>query len=261
MVPPFQMFVCTYGVQMTELKISHRDLIKKLEPDGMVKVLNCNYEHKTAVGYEEFKKTAKKKNNPRNGEGDRTCLNSAIEPRIFPDDTFRAEVGIGESKKVYRMKCFPTTGSLQVTGVVLESLEDGAAVAQTWVNYLNKQLKLDEPIRILSQSIMMLNFKTKIPIGKDEIINMHRLTQHFIAHQYDKIVSLAPPASREKISFKYNDNKKILVVIFPSGCINIFGANRFDSVGKIHSFLERVFADQTIISKIIMPDILSDVEG
>ena len=81
---PLTMFVCTFEFTMDNIKCGSGELIKKLTPFDEIKALNCNFGHKTQVGYEKFKKDKKREKKlctkrPRKPQGDAMCFKSAIE--------------------------------------------------------------------------------------------------------------------------------------------------------------------------------------
>lgn len=139
---PSNLFVCTYGAKLGNLKIDFIKLTKIMceNPSDCLLAVNGNFGHAAQRGYERYIKTTKppaKKNiiargRPRKAQGDVTCFNSAVEPVIRINHP-----GI-KAGKVYKVKCFPTTGETQIPGVVCPDLSDGQQVLDVFVEYLNK---------------------------------------------------------------------------------------------------------------------------
>jgi len=289
-----EMFVCTYGARATSLQTPHERLISiliesvKTAPETAIKALNCNYGHWCQEGYERFLKCPKyklEKNSPpgrrqRKGEGDRTCFNSAIETIIVPDENntdpeFMRKIAeikysnpIHKEPKFYHLKYFPTTGQIQVAGLIIppqskiendrrvfqgEFPEDGSRVVRLWVDFINTQDITDKTVVIINEDIKMLNFKFHMRRRSPRII----LDQRRVAAILDQTQALSkyelreikPPGDDAKVSVKFvthshEDNKqtkKVRLNIFQEGKINILGAKSFIEAEYIYNYIYEVF--------------------
>ena len=212
--PPFskcEMFVCTYEVVLSNIKITHKDLIEILEPAGPIKALNCNFGHKCQFGHESFLKEAKRPKRveirledlnedklapattrQRKLQGDGSCFNSAMEAIVLIDPKEKIFHQIkkrraerkdkkGKKEKHYAVKSFPTTGKTQVPGTILPDLSDGAYVARVWARYLTLQgvgIDPNVPIAVVAERPIMLNFKFHLFLrGPRIMLNLVRLDE------------------------------------------------------------------------------------
>ena len=127
---PNHMFVCTFEARIGGINLSIIDFIDQITPSGTIKAINCNFGHKAQDDYEQYLKLVRKEKrrraNPyqtetktRKLQGDGTCFNSTVEPVIIFDDN---------PNKVYKVKCFTSTGVIQVPGVINHDLSDGIRV-------------------------------------------------------------------------------------------------------------------------------------
>nr|BCY04574.1 hypothetical protein [Abalone asfa-like virus] len=253
------MFVCTYQVVITKLKIKHFELINMIEPAGFVKALNCNFGHKTAPGMESLIKypILKKRTNLRKirkGEGDKTCFNSALEATVFIEDPpgLVKQIQSIRDKKKYFLKYFPTTGQIQIPGIILTSFRDGQYLASKWVEYLNNQLRPSEPITIVSQNPIMLNYKFKL---KDStgVLDFQEIIKYFKKHECPGFV-IREIINNDclKLSTKFMiENRKYRIKIFPTGKINLLGVKEPLHAYNIYNYMEHMFqtsADQIIVT-------------
>ncbi|AAA65316.1 pB263R [African swine fever virus] len=250
-VTRLEMFVCTYGGKITSLACSHMELIKMLQIAEPVKALNCNFGHQCLPGYESLIKTPKKTKNmlrrPRKTEGDGTCFNSAIEASILFKD------------KMYKLKCFPSTGEIQVPGVIFPDFEDGKNIIQQWVDFLQHQ-PIEKKIQIIEFKTIMINFKFQInPVSPRVIIHLKKfaaLLEH-IPTPYP-IREIKPPLEDSKVSAKFmvSPGKKVRINVFLKGKINILGCNTKESAEIIYTFLKDLISVhwQEILCVLPVPD-------
>jgi hypothetical protein len=139
---PLTLFVCTF---VTELQNLHTDFVALTRdlcagPRGCLLAINSNFGHAAQPGYEKYLKAPKAaperqvptRGRARKMQGDGTCFNSAVEPVIAIDHP-----GIPDDK-VYKVKCFPSTGETQVPGVICADLSDGEPVLESFTAYLNE---------------------------------------------------------------------------------------------------------------------------
>ena len=242
---PIILFVYTYVAKLQNLNISFVEItelmIKHLNEN--IIGINSNFGHATLPGYEKHIKTAPKKKNTRKTEGDGTCFHSAIEP-IINIDTFNKK---GE-KKLYFIKCFPTTGITQIPGGIENNYEDANKVLSVFTDYLNKLNVSDKEIIVTDKKPNMLNYKFKI-IFTEERLLVNLMDLYIFLNEIDvelspyKIRELKGPITDTKTSFKFDieEKNRPRVIIFQSGKINILGAKSTISVEHIYNFIKEIF--------------------
>lgn len=276
------MFTCTYGAQLGNISSSHRPLGASLAPEGPVKAINSNFSHKAQAGYERFLKFPKPAPTPaplyqglipvvprhRKPEGDATCFNSALEMIIIPDEIeglpapFRA-VYDKNPKKYYAVKAFPSTGQVQVTGVVCPDLSDGAWVVRLLASYMTQAgagNDAGQPIAVVRERPIMVNFKFSLIHPSDRVVlNLARIVAHLDAMKLRDeglpfpIRELRRPQDSQNLSFKFvcpiphplvgRATKKVRVNIYFRGKVNILGACDFEVPGTIYAFLTALFRE------------------
>jgi hypothetical protein len=211
------LFLCTYVGRLGGLHRQVPELTETLceNPHGCLAAINSNFGHAAQPGYERYIKKPKpveeeaanytpSKGRRRKEQGDGTCFNSAVEPVIKI-----AHDGIAEDK-VYFIKCFPTTGEVQVPGVVCPDLSDGPAVIRAFVEYLNElgvgealddddealqrqQQPARAPITVVSHSPNMLDFKFRLRRnGPRVLIDLRGFAEFLRALEAAKAVAGAP---------------------------------------------------------------------
>ena len=278
---PLSMFVCTYVAKLDNLHYNVEQLTKFLmeNMEGCIVAINSNYGHAAQPGYSDLIKTPKKivvedklimKSRPRKMQGDGTCFNSAIEPII------KINHHNVNCEKLYKVKCFPTTGETQIPGVICNDLSDGRAALDAFVAILNKLNVGDivdgeqKIITVVSQQPKMLNFKFSINRTSPRILVNYENFGNFITllenykicsespeipitagNKFDNYMTIIPPfLIREvtlpvldrKISFKFKcGNRTPRINIFQGGKVNILGADSFDAAQKIYQFFQNTF--------------------
>jgi len=169
---PLLMFVCTFEAVIGNVRAEVPALIEALRGKLRYPVVavNSNFGNVYLPGHEGHVKLPKEVEEPqvlpggiqppirkqRKLQGSGTCFNSAVEPVIVPslDPRLAANIhdavsdfALREGKtKVYKMKCFPSTGKSQVPGVIMPSFDDGEYVARAWAELLSS-LPADAGIR------------------------------------------------------------------------------------------------------------------
>jgi len=188
-ITPWTLFVCTHAAQFGNL---HYDFVSLTEllcdnPHGCMVAINSNFGHAAQPGWESLLKIPKPPEaRVRKVQGDGTCFNSAIEPIIKIKHP-----GV-HLDKIYKVKCFPTTGATQIPGVICPDLSDAKVVLDALVNYLNEfeigdlvvdvEEHIDEncelipavmkrlPVTLESHSPNMLNYKFRINRNSPRIL-------------------------------------------------------------------------------------------
>jgi hypothetical protein len=274
------MFLTTYDAELKNLNIRPEEItnimIKNLHKP--VIVVNSNYGHGALPEYSYLIKQPKnlknKKNKPqRRKQGDGSCFSSAVEPIIKISDD--------NSTKIYKLKCFPSAGKIQIPGVIKEDYSDGHEVLIKFVEYLNT-LGLGETISIVNEKMNMVNYKFELLKDSNNIlVNLMSLAYYlqmmedykYIVNEeqpeivnevknfmtYKEIIDswniIKPPYYAREIKFPLEDCGKMSfkmivlqkrfprITIFRSGKINILGGVDRDTNIKIYEFLNNLFRE------------------
>lgn len=270
---PSVMFVATFEAKMENINMPMADAFPLIELEYPVVALNCNFGHKCLLGYEScLKLKPGKAGGTRKGQGDRTCFNSALEPVIELD---RPDI---PQTKLYYMKCFPSTGEVQVPGTLIPDMSDGTQAVDAWNSLLNGcglgNAGPDGdplPINVVSSRPNMINFKFRVKRASPRIlIDLHCMADYFVVLEQckilqekpldqaeaDRILDLLPhgtvllppplpvretkpPIEDVKLTFKFG---RVRVKIFQRGKVNILGADSFGVAEKIHGYLAGLIA-------------------
>ena len=198
------LYTCTSLFHYVGTSKTAEELVKILEPDGEIKVINTNFGSKSQPGW-EFKqvtkrKTQKPKKHPdgsdkivtvRKIQGHGGCFGSALELIIVPDPetapesiTLVAKQKYDELAKVrknktsemrqkyYVSEVFPSAapiGKMQIMGITDQKLENGKYIADICAEFLNKEGVNDNmanPIKILLGFSTLVNYKFKLDTVK-----------------------------------------------------------------------------------------------
>ncbi len=283
---PLKLFVCTYVAKLDNLHMDFVKLSERLceDPHGALLATNSNFGHACQPGYEHFLKLPKaqpvideyvpSRSRPRKVQGDGTCFNSAVEPIVQIDYP-----GI-RNGKVYKIKCFPSTGETQVPGVVCPDLSDGGAALRAFVGYLNELGVGDqtEPehaeqraqIGIINEGPNMMNYKWRLIRNSPRIlIDTCALADYMALLESERLVAgkeptitqmalfaawpaavlppypireVSPPSGDVKVSFRFKIGIRTpRVNVFQEGKMNVLGANSEESVLQIYAFFEQLF--------------------
>lgn len=276
---PLSMFVCTYVGCVSNLRMSPQDLSVLMcnSLGGPLIAFNSNYKHACQPGYEYLIKTPKtavvstvpSRSKPRKEQGDGTCFNSAVEP------TFRIEHPDITPDKIYKVKCFPTTGETQIPGVVCSDLSDGHAVLATFVDHLNAIGAGASgpggevlPVAVVRESPKMLNYKFRLVRKSPRVlVNLIKLAEYLgdlesagVALENEKrpterllawpsvvvppypIKETKPPTDDVKVSFRFCiGSRSPRVNVFQEGKINVLGAETSESAEGIYKFFCDMF--------------------
>ena len=283
-------FTLTTEMQLENVEMcEHKVAITRMTPKSPVFALNSNWGHRCVEGWEAYLKPPKTKTETskrcRKAQGDASCFNSAIEATIIPyacadlggadplvehrkralpagnEEVMRS---ILEKKrdKVYVIKYFPTTGTLQIPGVIDSSLRDAAYILTTWVAFLEENgfraaVGGAPPIRMKYSKTIVQNSKFALKPkhqldskGQKVILNLPKLHRKLL--ELKAAQDGTGPAIKEilytegdmKISFKFAKNstnkkgvpKKIRVNIWCSGKVNLLNAIGAESA-LIHQYI------------------------
>jgi hypothetical protein len=266
---PLTLFVCTYVAKLGNLHCNFVDLTAQLceRPHGVLVAINSNYGHACQPTYEHLVKAPKvalARKTPLRGhvrkvQGDGTCFNSAVEPILKI-----SHPGISD-EKIYKLKCFPSTGETQIPGVICADLSDGRAVLHAFVEYLN-ELKVGDidaatgerkVIEIVTEQPKMLNYKFRIIRSCPRLlINIRALADYMSVLERGHMMPAGwvlidtpypiretkPPTDDVKVSFRFKaDTRSPRINIFQEGKINILGAESIESAQRIYEFFVNLF--------------------
>lgn len=264
------LFVCTYAAGLSGIKcdmVKFTDLIcKNIETTKHIVAVNSNFGHASKKNYEQYLKTGpktvknpKKKKKERVGQGDMSSFHSAVEPII---EINHAMIKPG---KVYKTKCFPTTGLVQIPGVTFQDLGDAVLVLNAFIEDLD--LMGIKDVKIAEQGPKMLNFRfaVKMPNAKAQL-NLINLTAYLklldsnrigrttdidpFTEKFHKWKFVRPPCficetefGHIKSSAKFVTNGRgPRIEVFQRGKINILGDNSFESSREIYQFFVELFS-------------------
>lgn len=254
------LFVCTYKCFIEGIDMGFEELTKILQPRGNIVAINSNFGHKSLPGYEHRIKTpsvvvkptdVKKKTRRRQGDG--TCFNSAVELVVILPHVRNIPAG-----KTYIVKCFSTTGQVQIPGVLLPDFTDGIAVINEIIPFINEQLGTQA--KVSTHSTSMLNYKYIIDLDKfrreksdnpelyKTTIRLQRLSEIIGAHANDPagrfiITGITTGGSLDTIfscQFK-TPTRAIRLKLFQSGKVNILGSDSQESAIMIYLFMTNIF--------------------
>ena len=94
-------------------------------------------------------------------QGYGSCFNHSVDTSIKIDKDFASEKGIS-ADKVYVVKCFPSTGTLHLPGVVAMDISDGPAILDKYIAFINGLLKTN--IKVVDKEIKMINYKCHLQV-------------------------------------------------------------------------------------------------
>lgn len=265
---PMNMFVCTYEVRLGGMNFPFETFVERVQPREPVVALNSNFGHKALPGHEHHLKAPKEaeeakdpapaarrpgrppqagaERRPRRKvQGDGTCFNSTVEPVVVHPDYLGPR-----GEKVYKVKCFPTTGCTQIPGVRCADYADGMAVAHAWVQYVNEELRPEIAVTIESSRAIMLNFNFALRRSSPRILLDLEALKGFLQNQD---AGRAPPYRVREVKYATDDDKlsfkmevgarNVRVNVFLRGKINILGAETHESAKHIYDYLSDTLSD------------------
>ena len=257
------MFVCTDVARVAPpAPGAFEALARGCRPGGLVRAVNSNFGHVAAPGWEPWLKSPRARPAagdapgvppPRRGQGDSTCFNSAIEPVVCLAPGVHP-AGLPRDVKVYKIKFFPSTGEIQIPGVVAADRSDGVEVVAALVAWLNSPEGSPlgtgpRPVAVASHRPKMLNYKWAVdwaPLGARAdraLVDIRELAAALdpaaapprgrreanpapLPPPPFPVSEVAPPVNDVKVSFKLatGDGRRARVNFFQSGRVNLLGA-------------------------------------
>lgn len=128
------------------------DLIKPIAEHlpHFILAVNTNYEHFCQQGCEkELKLNCKKRKNndqkKRQSQGDETIFHSAIQLNLLLNSNIEEYLNANKfikknakaNIKIYKIKLYPSTGRIQIPGIIHPDLSDGIQLVNKLINYIN----------------------------------------------------------------------------------------------------------------------------
>jgi hypothetical protein len=189
-----KLFVCTQSAKITDFNYSMEDFTKMIQenfPDFILS-LNTNYLHICQPGCEsELKLNSKKKKNKilkkRQTQGDETIFHSAIQLNLILNNTIKNYLTQSKSK-VYKIKLYPSTGKVQIPGIIKSDLSDGIEIINKLINYINSIpsiLSAKKKYEIEDINIIMINYKTSLFLASPRILfNLNSIGEYIQLLEY-----------------------------------------------------------------------------
>jgi hypothetical protein len=163
---PLNLFVCTQSSKIINFDYTMSAFTKKVKDDfaeiallngnlmehlpHFILAVNTNYEHFCQQGCEkELKLNCKKRKNndqkKRQSQGDETIFHSAIQLNLLLDSTIEEYLNANKAIKknaktnikIYKIKLYPSTGRIQIPGIIRPDLTDGVQLVNKLINYIN----------------------------------------------------------------------------------------------------------------------------
>lgn len=279
------MFVCTVEADLDGLKMSVADSIERMTPGGVVLAINSNFNCKAQPGFEKLLKLKRKPPRPkregreRKMQGNGASFNSALEPIISLDLS---------KPKIYKVRCFPSTGWTQVPGTLQRDLSDAREVLNAWVAFLNETKISSQPVTVRMMRPNMVNMKFRVNrscprillslqniydyfrvlddhsvTAKSPILTLRVLEKRLPGASGTQSIMVPPPhrirelkytLEEVKISFRIEfEGRLIRVNIFQKGKINILGANSVEAGITIHEYLYKLFSTNWNLFVVLCP--------
>jgi hypothetical protein len=269
----------TLNGQLSNVRFTEEDLIKKVYVNEHIVVAKCNF---GSIVHESFKEPLKpryasrgkkreekrklkyKNIKPRKIQGDGTCFNSQItfySRHIIQTDDQNFEY-------IFKFKTF-RTGKLQLPGAKPELIRPILNSAGHIINMLNDVLHQDEtdPDKLTSLvgiTPVMKNYKFRILMPPEHFVDLFMLKSHVIhaKNNWDvnskcpKIFDVKYTGEETKLYIKFRaptvkkPKKLIRLNIFTSGKIDLLGAAEDAITIEIYNFM--LFIIQTYQDKIIV---------
>jgi hypothetical protein len=203
---PLNLFVCTLSANIKNFKYDINYITNKFEEDFIKKdhedyvsnsteldfdiiAVNTNYKHFCRHGCDFDIKSRKKikKNKPkkRQSQGDETVFHSAMQLTIILDMPIANYLKLSEFNKAnikkYYIKLYPSTGKIQIPGIIKQDLIDGKKIITGILKYINgltidsaivpdSVIVLREEFCIEKTDIIMINYNTSLYIISNRIL-------------------------------------------------------------------------------------------
>ena len=163
-----EMSIATWQGELSNLKMDYKDLQNQVFGKIDRKIVvghHSNHNHEDPLKLRT--KTPKPRKKGRKVHGDGTSFQACLEIWITID---HPEINAKFPDKVYKIKCFSSTGKIQIPGGRLESGEDCRIAIQNLIKFFNSlDIGKDAegntvPIELVRLEPSMMNFKTKLKL-------------------------------------------------------------------------------------------------
>lgn len=243
--PIFSELINTLYLSTAKISLENLDYIflgEQLVPSGDVVAINSNFVHKSLDGYEKYIKFPKARKSNRKLIGDGSCFNSCIDFHI-----------LGGRDDVHHCRYFPKSGFIQMFS--------NSLIYEKLIQYFsNTGLPAFASIKYEYTIFDLFNYKFSVKKKSDEIVVLHSLAYILSSDENSPFpvhFSKNDLFGVRKIAIFYNANTtKILVHIWPSGKINLYGIKNTNDSLVIYNYLHDVFLKNwhEIIKKLPIPD-------
>jgi hypothetical protein len=230
-----------------------------IPPGCEVLVVNSNYGAVAQKGFEHLvKSTAKDKplaapgRRNRQDEGGGGSFNSALEAQLKPPRGSAVWAQLearGDGDRVYQVKYFPTSGSVQVCGVVLADSSDGEWAIAAWIRFVNAVNLLDGPAAMDGPTYKnLVNFKFQVRFrSARQRLNHQAVFDYINAQPADALpaplirAAQRPPIDGDRASFRFAAGEKTprVNLFLGTGKINFLGFPTKQFASDVYDLLER----------------------
>ena len=256
--------LCVYSAKLSVHGINYIDLGDRLFPMDHVLAINSNFVHKAQKGFEQYISKPKKDSprirnlksthcfRERKKIGDGTCFNACL---LF--------IIRSVSTNPLKMYFFPTSGDIQVFGVVDDCYHSAKVVVERFISYLKVSSPCEfSQVDVVNTNLSLLNYRFHVNLSKGMRLDISKLFEVVttdIPPPFDVVFVNDSIGDIRKLSIRLNiSGKNNRIHIWPSGKINVMGVPSIDDAFTIYDYFNSIFASDKgdiIIAKPI-PDYL-----
>lgn len=218
-------------IKMQQMRLMQEYIEERLDLPNFILSVNTNYEHFCQEGCEqELKLNSKKRKNndhkKRQSQGDETIFHSAIQLNLLLDNTIDEYLEVNNHNKlikksarakdikIYKIKLYPSTGRIQIPGIIKPDLSDGIRLIDKLINYINAApaavINIEDPQQQLigpqqcndicaieEINIIMINYKTTLRnISSRMLFNLNSIGEYIQLledrYLYEGMIELMP---------------------------------------------------------------------
>lgn len=239
----------------TNIKMMEEDWIKYMKANKRLLAFRCNYGEVIYDKYTPLPRIPKKKKIERKKQGNGTEFNSQISIYVNMEaDLYKDDDIIPSSVSISKFKLF-RNGQLQLPGAEVACVDNIVSAAKHIEAYCNsifnpQQTDLTKLIMIVNVNIRMKNYKFRIKMLPDQIVNTDLLMNRFADREYIKkhgdieVFDIIVAATNVSIKFNtpiyHDDEKKMRLTIEKSGKIGIKGALYVEYSTKAFNILDHL---------------------